>query len=225
MASSQLTALVEFWLVQEMVLILRPWPAPSVSELSYSLHPTPVLFLTPWVWDRSHSCWGWNLTSVLASGFHPLGLFLFQHPWPHSQHMMPNAQRNPWFLMSGFLVRRLGPNVVLFAGVRVWMGVVWWGQGSLKAGWVVKEVKGWWITHSREPIKLPPGSPSCPTFPVSFFPLLGADDQTLWDRVTGADRQAPAGSLRSKQLMLCLFSCRHRDCIHYLLSHFWSFQK
>ena len=50
------------------------------------------------------------------------------------------------------------------------------GQGRLKAGWVVKEVKGWWITHSREPIKLPLGSPSYPTFPVSFSPLLSADD-------------------------------------------------
>ena len=56
--------------------------------------------------------------------------------------MIPNAQRSPWFLMSGFLIKRLGPDVVLFAGVCACV-CVWRGQGRLKAGWVVKDVEKW----------------------------------------------------------------------------------
>lgn len=54
--------------------------------------------------------------------------------------MIPNAQRSPWFLMSGFLIKRLGPDVVLFAGVCacvcVWMGVcvAWTGEIEGRVG-------------------------------------------------------------------------------------------
>jgi len=61
--------------------------------------------------------------------------------------MITNAQRSPWFLMSGFLIKGLGPDV-LFAGVCACVCVcewvcVWRGQGRLKAGWVMKEVERW----------------------------------------------------------------------------------
>ena len=55
------------------------------------------------------------------------------------------------------------------------------------------------------------------TFPVAFSSLLGADNQTLWDAVTGG--QARAEPLRAKQPILCLFKSRHRNCIHYLVLH------
>ena len=45
---------------------LKPWPAPSAREPCCSLHRTPVLSLTPWVWERSQLLW---LESDLSTGF------------------------------------------------------------------------------------------------------------------------------------------------------------
>lgn len=108
--------------------------------------------------------------SCLASAFHPQGIFLYHHPRQHSQYMIPDAQRNPWLLVSGFFTKGLGPSAVLC--LLVCVRVCGRDGGNRRQGGWRRRQRGGDVTHSKGSNKLLLGSPSCQYFLLPFLPSL-----------------------------------------------------